>query len=614
MKRVLAIFLLCFVLVASSAYAGVEISAIGGGTTGLYDFDDPDWKSGLLGSSYFAYGGGNFKIVPAENCLREDIILRASKPVNAHAAATYESEPSNYMAALCYVGPDDFGEEPNVCDWYESNIDGSFPSILYLSDYSNAHVEYVGYGDEEEFKFYAPEIKELEPEDIIPGLYGVSKKVCFEPWEDEYDCKLIDSSESCGSSSGCILEMSGETNAHVAACGFGYDYKLCCSAQEWDYVKGEGDNGKGDILCGNGVLDSGEICEHSIKETEPCVNWGDYSSGTMICSADCSTWIPKTCVGGTEGGSCGDGVINQRPELYDFETCDGDAWGNAEGKTCATQGLVGGELVCGDNCRFDTSDCYGAEDPDEGECSTHSDCLQGEMCDENECTNAWTYCEPRSAQFDPTSTVFIGCIDYICTADDCGDAGDKCDENEDCEPGVPCLDHGGNSFCSECYGDVNCPGDDVCENGQCVSDEGPGNQLCSVLAKDAGDLPYAICGPGEVCAPTYVGSESTKGFNLGSSQYGCCYDSSVTSDTEGLCTRSYLNSEGEYCTVTRATCVDPDGDGIGTMEVKDSCAGPSTEVCNVLKGQQELPFYGVSAVILTLGILSGFYVFRNRKV
>ncbi|MBU1537354.1 hypothetical protein KKF84_18710, partial [Myxococcota bacterium] len=98
--------------------------------------------------------------------------------------------------------------------------------------------------------------------------------------------------------------------------------------------------------CGDNVMDPGEECDGVEFGGKSCAYLG-YYGGTLACNDDCTLNI-----GPCEAqGQCGDDV------LQDGEDCEGSV-GNA---TCISLGLnfTGGTLSCGDNCRYDTSQCTG---------------------------------------------------------------------------------------------------------------------------------------------------------------------------------------------------------------------------------------------------------------
>ncbi|MBU1068958.1 hypothetical protein KJ975_05235 [Myxococcota bacterium] len=101
--------------------------------------------------------------------------------------------------------------------------------------------------------------------------------------------------------------------------------------------------------CGDGVLQSefGEICESGLLSGQTCESLGQYG-GTLACHNDCRDFDYTDCF-----GTCGDGIIQSEYE----EICDTTA---LAGQTCESQGDYGGQLACSDDCRhYDRSACYG---------------------------------------------------------------------------------------------------------------------------------------------------------------------------------------------------------------------------------------------------------------
>jgi len=97
--------------------------------------------------------------------------------------------------------------------------------------------------------------------------------------------------------------------------------------------------------CGNGVLDTGEICDGEELDGETCEGLG-FESGTLVCAATCDGYDTSGC---SEGDPCGNGVLDAG------ETCDGD---ELNGETCESQGFEAGTLGCADTCdAYDTSNC-----------------------------------------------------------------------------------------------------------------------------------------------------------------------------------------------------------------------------------------------------------------
>lgn len=131
--------------------------------------------------------------------------------------------------------------------------------------------------------------------------------------------------------------------------------------------------------CGDGVLDAGEACDGTDFGVWTCLSLG-LGTGSLVCNADC-TVDASACVPIPE--HCGNGVLDTE------EICDGD---ENRVPNCAHQGFDGGVIGCTAGCTLDVSGCYacgdlsveGPEVCDDGNrqdgdgCS--ADCLSLETC------------------------------------------------------------------------------------------------------------------------------------------------------------------------------------------------------------------------------------------
>ncbi len=98
-------------------------------------------------------------------------------------------------------------------------------------------------------------------------------------------------------------------------------------------------------VCGNDLVESGEVCDGTDLGGQTCVSQG-FTGGTLACNSTCSAFVTTGC---TSGAVCGNNVI-ESPEV-----CDGT---NLGGQTCIDLGFDGGTLACGGTCSaFNTSGC-----------------------------------------------------------------------------------------------------------------------------------------------------------------------------------------------------------------------------------------------------------------
>jgi hypothetical protein len=105
-------------------------------------------------------------------------------------------------------------------------------------------------------------------------------------------------------------------------------------------------NTSGCTRCGDGNIDSPELCDGTDVGTATCasINMG-FGGGTLRCQSNCSAYDTAMC------SRCGNGTIDSG------EQCDGSNVGTA---TCISRGFSGGTLGCASNCTYDTTMCTAA--------------------------------------------------------------------------------------------------------------------------------------------------------------------------------------------------------------------------------------------------------------
>ncbi len=138
--------------------------------------------------------------------------------------------------------------------------------------------------------------------------------------------------------------------------------------------------------CGDGVVDLGEFCDGSELDGRFCEDLG-HTGGSLSCTHDCE-FNEDACA------DCGNGI------LENGESCDGTDIGL---NTClAVTGQQQGVLSCNTDCTFETSACYTCGDGNID--SGHEDCDSGDVgvqdCEGLGYTGGLLGCSDQLCQFD----------------------------------------------------------------------------------------------------------------------------------------------------------------------------------------------------------------------
>jgi cysteine-rich repeat protein len=265
-------------------------------------------------------------------------------------------------------------------------------------------------------------------------------------------------------------------------------------------------------ICGDGLIVGTESCDGSDLAGETCASLG-LISGDLACSPACAFDV-SGCTGIPE---CGNDAV-EFPE-----PCDGL---DLDGETCVTQGFGGGTLDCAANCTFDVSACdplpvCGNGAVEAGEHCDGSD-LAGHTC--------------LSLGWDSGN---LGCqVDCTYDTSDCAGSGPMCGNG--LVEGLEACDDSNTDDCDGCRGDCSAVetgcgdgflcGAEVCDDGNTDDCDGCRGD-CSALETG--------CGDGFVC-----GAEQCDGLNLDGETCG-----SLGHDGGGLaCTVN--------CSFDESACID----------------------------------------------------------
>jgi len=105
--------------------------------------------------------------------------------------------------------------------------------------------------------------------------------------------------------------------------------------------------------CGNGVIDANEDCDGTVfGAIDSCLDYPEFTSGVLLCSPSTCQLDTNAC---NERSACGNGVVDVG------EQCDGSYFGTLDG-TCTgfdSVAFTSGSLLCDSSCRISTESCGG---------------------------------------------------------------------------------------------------------------------------------------------------------------------------------------------------------------------------------------------------------------
>lgn len=137
--------------------------------------------------------------------------------------------------------------------------------------------------------------------------------------------------------------------------------------------------------CGNGIININESCDANFLglSTDKCMDYSsDFSSGTIKCSNSCKL----DTSGCSKSSACGNGILNTG------ELCDGANFGNLTDLSCNgySSNFFNGTLKCS-SCRISTADCnaiivqIGCRD--RGDCKIGDSCTANSDCEKRFCSS-----------------------------------------------------------------------------------------------------------------------------------------------------------------------------------------------------------------------------------
>lgn len=353
-------------------------------------------------------------------------------------------------------------------------------------------------------------------------------------------------------------------------------------------------------LCGNGYLDPEEKCDGTNFGGEDCLSLG-WAGGKLKCSDSCvidtsGCTEQPTEICDNDVDDDGDGAVDcvdldcaadpacgpmcGNAKVEPPEACDGN---NLNGKTCASEGFVGGMLVCKSDCTIDTSGCGTAEmcnNAADDDIDGHVDCGDPDCFSDAICTTGGeVICDDFN---DNDGDALIDCED----ASDCQalavcqpggtPTGGACDSSSDCQANDSdpfCFDFPmwPDGYCSEfCSFPTNdCGGDAVCVYAGFPSGAG----LCL-----DGCTTNADCRPGYTCQEPP--DDNTGGLVCFPESEDCYNGTDDNNDGKADCADPSCDFEPS-CAEDCGNGVDDDGDG--AVDCQDgSCAfqAPCAEACN----------------------------------
>ena len=300
---------------------------------------------------------------------------------------------------------------------------------------------------------------------IAPEVASQYKEICGNGLDDDGNGYTDDADPACLNCGNGVLNSGEMCDSTKFA-----DNKTTCV--QWDSTQYSGGNVSCNAdctinysnciqanYCGNGIVDADESCDLTkfAGNKTSCVQWdSNYASGNVSCNADC-TINYDNCVDSTP--VCGDGIVNGD------EVCDGSKFHDNRSacKTLYPDLYSSGQMGCTDTCTYDASACVklcgdGTVNTSKGEVCDHSDSGDKFPTSSNTCAKV----------VGPGSTGTLKCAENCLTIDtsectippECGngviETGEECDSSAFPIDSVSCADYNSSYIRGEVTCNANC--------------------------------------------------------------------------------------------------------------------------------------------------------------
>ncbi|MEK7137557.1 MAG: hypothetical protein AAB853_04725, partial [Patescibacteria group bacterium] len=278
--------------------------------------------------------------------------------------------------------------------------------------------------------------------------------------------------------------------------------------------------------CGNNYIDPEEACDGALfGQIKTCADYSQsFTSGTLKCTPACQL-DTSSCI---EKPKCGNSIIDSGEE------CDGSSLGALNGQ-CTQYGslFTGGTLRCNNNCKLDTSQCFGVT----GTCANNIININ-EKCDGAN-FGAISSCSDLGFEGGEISCKTCNLDTSKCTSKPpCGNSiinkGESCDTANLGSLSGNCLDYGSAYFKA---GALSCTDNCRLDTSNCVT------QLCGNNKLDTGEL----------CDGTNFGSRTDLSCNGYDENFVSgtltCKDCGISTENcvPKKCGDGVINQAGEQC-------------------------------------------------------------------